>query len=142
MGLRLALCGSVAAFALGLPCFHARAQTAVGTPVVVGQRLQLRSQSMGEVRPYLVHRPANYDISAARYPVLVVLDGEEHFQHVSSTADFLAAAGKIPPLLVIGIPNVDRFRDLDSTAAPGSSPFLKFVKDELLPAIDRGYRTR
>lgn len=142
MRLRSALLSSVAALALGLPGFHVHAQTATGTPVVVGQRWQLRSQSMGDVRPYLVHRPASYDISNARYPVLVVLDGESLFQHASATADLLAAAGKIPPLLVVGIPNVDRFRDLDSTAAPGTSAFLKFIRDELLPAIDRDYRTR
>lgn len=142
MRLRLAVVSGLTACALGLPGFYVQAQQAAAAPIVVGRHLQLRSQSMGDVRTYLVHRPANYDISNARYPVLVVLDGEEHFQHVSATADFLAAAGKIPAMLVVGIPNVDRFRDLDSNAAPGSSPFLKFVRDELLPTIDRDYRTR
>lgn len=138
MKLRLRL----AALALGVAGLHVQALPAAGAAVVVGQRLEMRSQSMGDTRAYLVHRPASYDISNTPYPVLVVLDGEAHFQHVSATVDFLAAAGKIPPMLVVGIPNVDRFRDLDSTAAPGSSPFLKFVRDELLPKIDRDYRTR
>ena len=143
MTLRSALVSSLVALPLGVPgCYVAAQPSAAGTPVVVGQRLQLRSQSMGDVRPYFVHRPANYDISNARYPVLVVLDGESLFQHASATVDLLAAAGKIPPMLVVGIPNVDRFRDLDSTAAPGTSPFLKFVRDELLPTIDRDYRTQ
>jgi len=98
MRLRSALASSVAAFTLGLPACYVAAQPSAATPVVIGQRLQLRSRSMGDVRPYLVHRPANYDISNARYPVLVVLDGESLFQHASATADLLTAAGKIPPM--------------------------------------------
>jgi tetratricopeptide (TPR) repeat protein len=69
------------------------------------------------------------------------LDGNEHFQHVSTTVDLLARAGRIPPMLVVGIPNTDRYGDMDSTAAPGASPFLKFITDELVPKIDRDYRT-
>jgi tetratricopeptide (TPR) repeat protein len=129
----LVLCGLV------LPLWASAQPVA---PIVLGQRLQMRSQSLGEMRSYQVHRPGGYDISNARYPVVIVLDGEDLFQHLSTTVDLLSAAGKIPPLLVVGIPNVDRQRDLDSTLAPGSSAFLKFITDELVPKIDRDYRTR
>lgn len=88
-----------------------------------------------------MHRPADYDGGSARYPVLLVLDGEEHFQHVSSTVDLLSSAGKIPALLVVGIENTDRYRDMDSAVGPGASPFLEFITDELVPKIDREYRT-
>ena len=93
------------------------------------------------MRSYQVHRPPNYDTENARYPVLIVLDGEWHFQHVSTTVDFLADAGQIPAMLVIGIPNTDRNGDMDSAAAPGSSKFLMFITDELIPQIERDYRT-
>jgi len=108
---------------------------------VLGQLFQIRSQAMSETRSFQVHRPGDYDVSNARYPVVIVLDGEEHFQHVSTTVDLLSVAGRIPQMLVVGIPNVDRYRDMDSTAAPGSSAFLKFITDELVPKIDRDYRT-
>ena len=143
MTLRLALGMGLSMLALGLPGFSVSAQpVATGEPIVVGQRFQLRSESMGEMRSFQVHRPANYDISNARYPVLIVLDGEDHFQHVSTTVDFLGAAGKIPAMLVVGIPNTDRYRDMDTAAPPGSSAFLKFITDELVPKVDRDYRTR
>ncbi len=143
MGLRLGLGISLSTLALGLFSLCVSAQPAtVGEPIAVGHRLQLRSASLGEVRNYQVHRPPGYDISNARYPVLIVLDGDEHFQHVSATVDFLSAAGKIPAMLVIGIPNTNRFEDMNSAAAPGSSPFLTFITDELVPTIDRDYRTR
>jgi tetratricopeptide (TPR) repeat protein len=143
MGLRLTLGVSLSTLALGLSglCVSAQPIT-VGEPIVVGQRFQIRSDSMSEGRSYLVHRPADYDITNTRYPVLIVLDGNEHFQHVSTTVDFLTAAGRIPAMLVIGIPNTDRDRDMDSTAAPDSSPFLNFITDELVPTLDRDYRTQ
>ena len=140
MTLRRTLRIGLSTLAVGVPslCFAAD-----GEPIVMGQRFQLRSQSMGEVRGYQVHRPPNYDIGNARYPVLIVLDGNEHFQHVSATVDFLAGAGKMPTMLVVGIPNTDRVRDLLSySAAPGPSALLKFITDELIPKIDRDYRTR
>ena len=93
------------------------------------------------MRSFQVHRPPNYDISNARYPVLIVLDGDEHFQHVSATVDFLYGAGKMPAMLVIGVPNTDRYRDMSTSAAPGPSSLLKFITDELVPKIDRDYRT-
>lgn len=133
---------SLSAVILGLSTICVSAQSGdVGEPIVVGRQLRIRSESMRETRSYQVHLPAEYGNDDARYPVLIVLDGEEQFQHVSATVDFLAAAGKIPATIVIGIPNTDRVRDMDSTAAPGSSAFLSFISGELVPKIDRDYRT-
>ena len=104
--------------AFGLPGDRGSAQpAAVGEPIVLGRRFELRSESMGEVRFFQVRRPAHYDLSDTRYPVLIVLDGEEQFELVSATVDLLADAEKIPPMLVVGIPNTDRDRDMDSTVA-------------------------
>ena len=141
MTFRLALGLGLSTLALGPSAPCSAQPAAAGEPIVVGQRFELRSESLGELRSYQVHRPPNYEIENARYPVLIVLDGEWHFQHVSTTVDFLADAGQIPAMLVIGIPNTDRNRDMDSAAAPGSSPFLTFITDELIPKIDRDYRT-
>lgn len=141
MTLRFALGLGLATLALGLSAPCSAQPAAAGDPIVVGEQFELRSESLGEMRSYQVHRPPNYDIENARYPVLIVLDGEWHFQHVSTTVDFLADAGQIPAMLVIGIPNTDRYRDMDSAAAPGSSKFLTFITDEVIPKIDRDYRT-
>jgi hypothetical protein len=143
MRLRPALGTSVAAVALGLSSLCVTAQPAsAGAPIVVGERFELRSEAIGEMRTYQVHRPPDYDISNARYPVVVVLDGEENFEHTSSTVDFLAAAERLPAMLVVGVPNTDRRRDMDTTSASGSSAFLQFITTELIPKVDRDYRTR
>src|SRR3984885_7298316 len=121
---------------------HAAQPAANARPIVIGERFGLHSQATGETRSYFVHRPADYDLSSTRYPLLVVLDGDGDFQHASTTADLLADAGRIPPILVVGIPNTVRNRDLIPFAAgSGSENFLKFITTELIPKLDHDYRT-
>src|ERR1700733_2437908 len=121
---------------------HAAQPAANARPIVIGERFGLHSQATGETRSYFVHRPADYDLSSARYPLLVVLDGEGDFQHASTTADLLADAGLIPSMLVVGIPNTDRNRDLiPFTPRSASENFLKFITTELIPKLDDDFRT-
>src|SRR5262245_23436329 len=146
MTARLAIWMSLATLALSAPdlCLSAPPATPA-QPITMGERFLLQSQSLGEMRSYQVHRPRNYDLGNARYPVLLVLDGLEHFQHVSATVDLLSSAGKIPQMLVVGIPNTSnsRYRDLSNMPVePGASGLLKFITEELAPRIDRDYRTR
>ncbi|MEJ0099143.1 MAG: alpha/beta hydrolase-fold protein [Pseudomonadota bacterium] len=108
---------------------------------------------MSEDRGYFVHLPAGYELSATRYPLLVVLDGADNFQLASTTADLLADAGRMPPMIVVGIPNTNRNRDLipptrgdggssaPASSANGANRFLQFVSTELLPKLDTDYRT-
>jgi hypothetical protein len=115
----------------------------------------VQSRALGEARRINVHRPASYAAArAARFPVLYMPDGglDEDFPHVVHTVDSLVAAGAIRPVLVVGIPNTERRRDLtgptrvaaDSAIAPhvgGSAAFRRFIRDELIPAVDARYRT-
>lgn len=113
----------------------------------------LRSRSLGESRPIHVYKPPGYDPSQA-LPVLYMPDGglDEDFPHVTTTVDQLIRARSIPPILVVGIPNTERRRDLtgptevatDRAIAPrvgGSASFRRFIGDELMPAIRGRYRT-
>lgn len=121
---------------------QAAPSAATGRPIVIGERFQLQSEATGETRTYLVHRPPDYDLSNARYPLLIVLDGDDDFQHASTTADLLADANRIPAMLVVGIPNTDRNRDLiPLTPQSRSENFLKFITTELIPKLDHDFRT-
>ncbi len=114
-----------------------------GRPILIGERFQLHSQAIGETRSYFVHLPEDYDLSNDRYPLLIVLDGAADFQHASTTADLLADAGRIPHMLVVGIPNTVRNRDMIPFAAgSGSENFLKFLTTELIPKLDHDFRTQ
>jgi predicted alpha/beta superfamily hydrolase len=114
----------------------------------------LQSKALGEPRSINVYTPASYRATRAALPVLYMPDGglDEDFPHVVNTVDSLIVVGAIRPVIVVGIPNTQRRRDLtgptrvasDSAIAPrvgGSEAFRRFVRNELIPEIDRRYRT-
>jgi predicted alpha/beta superfamily hydrolase len=124
-------------------------------PVVIGEKFQIYSKVLAETRTYVVHTPASYRSGKDFYPVLVLQDAEGHFAHTSAAVDLLSANGRIPPMIVVGIDNTDRTRDMTPSkpstgfggtprtgSAGGADKFLSFIADELLPTIDRNYRTR
>src|SRR3954462_8314230 len=117
--------------------------------------ISVSSRALGELRHINVYVPKAYSTSTdTRYPVLYMPDGgiEEDFPHVVNTVDSLIALGEIRPVIVVGVPNTERRRDLtgptrvhsDSAVAPhvgGSAAFRAFFRDELIPEINRRYRT-
>lgn len=155
MKLRRTLNGGTLALLL-LVSFASRAEqpTTAGEPVVIAQRYKIQSKVLNETRVYSVHKPGGYDFSDQRYPVVILLDGEGNIQHVSATVDELAKSGRAMPMLVVGIENTDRQRDLTPPithtdperpiegTVGGAGNFLRFIADELLPEVDRTYRTR
>lgn len=124
-------------------------------PVPRHDAFTVASRALGEDRLINVHTPSGYRAeSATRFPVLYMPDGglDEDFPHVVQTVDSLIAVGAIRPVIVVGVPNTERRRDLtgptrvaeDSTIAPrvgGSEAFRRFIRDELIPTIQARYRT-
>jgi predicted alpha/beta superfamily hydrolase len=125
-------------------------------PVVVGESLSFRSAVLGEDRQLFISKPAEYDGAQERYPVLYILDGETHFRYASGIVEFLASADRIPELIVIGIGSGSRERrtrdltpvstsEMDRRFHPvhgGAANFLSFLIQELMPMVDKKYRTR
>jgi uncharacterized protein len=116
----------------------------------------LTSSVLGEVRAYTVHLPDGYAREPQRrYPVVYVLDGPPLDEHTAQGARPLAAAGQAPGLIVVGIPNMQRAgraRDFlppflkfarrdGSPFTGGADRFLRFLREELVPRIERDYRT-
>ena len=122
--------------------------------VSIGTVHALESRALGETRTIRVHLPPGYAGGKQRFPVLYLTDAETDFAHTATTADYLAQQGRIPPLIVVGVENTDRTRDL--TPAPGPRPdgsraapapgtggadrFLAFFRDELVPWVEKEYR--
>lgn len=120
-------------------------------------RLTIKSEVMGEERVVFVRTPAGYERNNERYPVLYMTDGNAHIGHTAATIEFLSRNGRMPELIVVGIANTDRTRDLTPTSASlsdekgkkydfptsgGAEKFLKFIETELIPKIESGYRTQ
>jgi predicted alpha/beta superfamily hydrolase len=146
--------GSIAALLLSTIASAAPQPPGTPAPVTIAQRFTIESKTLQETRTYLVHTPSGYDFTNERYPVVVLIDGESNIHHVSATTDFLANNGRAMPMIVVGIENTDRQRDLTPPIVQsppeerpdgklgGAQNFLTFIADELLPQIDRTYRTR
>lgn len=127
-----------------------------GDPIIAGVRWAIHSKVLGEDRTISVRVPDGYDQSAARYPVLYALDGEQCFGPVSGVVQALPWARRTPDLIIVAIHNTNRVRDFTTPwtspvppgpsqwmvgRAGGSDRFLEFLKTELIPKIDRQYRT-
>lgn len=114
----------------------------------------IESKTLGETRRINVYAPPGFDAKAKRkYAVLYMPDGgvREDFPHLSNAVDQAIGAGAIEPVFVVGIENTQRRRDMtgptqvaeDRKIAPqvgGSAPFRAFIRDELIPQVERRFR--
>jgi len=83
-----------------------------------------------------VYTPAGYYKDQRRCWLVIAFDGG--FRSMDVTLDNLLAAGKIPPLVVVGVQNINsqtRMRDLDC-----SDEFANFLAKELTPWARKTYR--
>lgn len=122
---------------------------------------KIDSAIMKETRRVQIAFPASYakSASARRYPVTVVVDGEYLMPTFVVVADELTRNGQIPESVIVGIENVGgsdamasnqkRVYDLTppglsasgSDTNQGGDLFLDFIEKELLPAVNRQFRT-
>ena len=115
------------------------------------------SSGLSEKRDYVVFLPEHYSSDGAqRYPVLYVLDGQSQGEHTAAAASLMGRIGAMPEIIVIGISSMDgdiRNRDYTppdmrlDTDRPGGPTgsgdhFLAFLKDEMIPTVEREYRTQ
>jgi predicted alpha/beta superfamily hydrolase len=96
---------------------------------------------LGEDRTLLVRLPEDYARTDKRYPVVYKLDGEMNnfVQAVSAGRYLLDWMDKAPDPIVVGIANTDRTRDMTIDRQPDD--FVRFLKEELIPFVDKNYRT-
>ena len=147
MNIRLA----AASIVLGLASFLPSAMAIEKVTVPEHVRLSLESTILGESRVINVYVPREV-ASQTQVPALYMPDGgtEEDFIHVARTLEDGIRAGEIAPLILIGIQNTERRRDMTGrTAVPsdreiaprvgGSAAFRRFIKEELMPEIEASF---
>ncbi|RIY11093.1 alpha/beta hydrolase [Hymenobacter rubripertinctus] len=132
----------------------AAAQQPAAAPLSIGQTFTLASRVLGETRRINVYVPPGFPDSArTALPVLYMPDGgmAEDFLHVAGLVQVSVGNGTMRPFLLVGIENTERRRDLtgpttdaeDRKIAPrvgGSAAFRRFLRQELMPEIQRRYR--
>jgi enterochelin esterase-like enzyme len=121
---------------------------------------QFRSRFLRNKRDLIVFLPPGYDEQPQRrFPVLYLQDGQNLFDgstsfvpgmdwHVGQTADSAIATGLVQPLIIVGIYNAGkaRVREYTPTKVPKlgggrADRFAKFLVEEVLPFIQKEYRT-
>jgi predicted alpha/beta superfamily hydrolase len=131
------------------------AELPAAPPVPPHEVFTIASARVGETRTIAVYLPPGYaKAEGRRYPVLYMPDGglAEDFPHVASDVDAAIRDGGMRPMIVVGIENTERRRDMtgptevesDRKIAPrvgGSAAFRGFLAEELMPEVRRRYRT-
>lgn len=117
-------------------------------PIETGEIHYLKSTVLNEDRQIAIWTPEDYKNSDKKYPVLYLLDGEWNFRFVSALADKLASSGDIPQIIVVGIINNNRSKDLtppgpadNKNSFGGGEEFLRFIETELQPWVTSTFRT-
>lgn len=131
--------------------------------IVLGTIESLHSEILDEDRKLWIYVPKGNDndvFTKQRYPVVYLLDGDGHFFSVAGMIRQLSEVNAntvLPKMIVVGIPNTNRMRDLTpSKPQPGDDPFMSpqalasagggadfmaFLEKELIPHIEANYRT-
>jgi predicted alpha/beta superfamily hydrolase len=117
-----------------------------------GKRDVLYSETLKEERVVQVFLPENYKPgSVEKYDVLYILDGESHARALPALniaiQHFTLGETFLPPTIMVAVINTNRERDFTPThisglaVSGGSDKFLAFLKNELIPHINKSYPT-
>ncbi|MCV9926975.1 alpha/beta hydrolase-fold protein [Flavobacterium sp. LS1R49] len=140
--------------------FLAKAQS--DNKITIGTIETIKSKILNEDRQVWIHVPDGYikgQQKKEHYPVLYLLDGNSHFTSVVGMTEQLSTINGntvCPKMIVVGILNTDRNRDLTPThiesdlpmmspegskTSGGNENFIAFIEKELIPYIETNYPT-
>lgn len=122
-------------------------------PIPTHDNFTIDSKIVNEKRIINVWTPPNYEQNIDSLPVLYMPDGgiKEDFPHIANTIAKLIENNSIPPIILVGIENTERGRDLtgsseiekDAEYCPitdGAKDFRNFISQELINEINKKYR--
>jgi predicted alpha/beta superfamily hydrolase len=140
--------------------FFAKAQS--DNKITIGTIETINSKILNEDRKVWIYVPDGYTKGAPKtenYPVLYLLDGNAHFTSVVGMTEQLSTMNGntiCPKMIVVGILNTDRNRDLTPThiesdlpmmtseaskTTGGNENFIAFIQKELMPYVEANYPT-
>ncbi|WNO59468.1 alpha/beta hydrolase [Rheinheimera sp. MMS21-TC3] len=119
---------------------------------VSSEVFSLESKNLSEERKIVVKLPDGYfENKNEKYPVIYVLDAETELELTASLLHRMHLANEAHQHIVVGIYNTNRTRDLAPTVnydprgpvgqGGGADKFLDFIEKELIPQINKQYRT-
>jgi predicted alpha/beta superfamily hydrolase len=130
--------------------------------ISIGEVVSIQSAVLNENRKIWIYVPPSArstTYAKRQYPVVYLLDGDGHFSSVVGMIQQLSTVnGNMisPEMIVVGIPNTNRTRDLTPThvdadpmikdvnflkTSGGGEKFISFIEKELMPYVDSKYPT-
>lgn len=127
--------------------------------IIIGKQIVFKSNILESEREISIYLPSSYYRNTyTTYPVIYLLDGQMFFHSFSGVIAQLSsdASPQIPESILIGITSSNRLRDSSPTQSivgylgnedktlensGGANDFLDFINKELIPFVDKNYRT-
>ena len=118
--------------------------------IYIGTVDTIYSKILNENRRILIHVPKG---EGKKFPVLYVLDGDDHFEALVGMVKRLNSTENCPEMIIVGISNSNRNRSRDLTPTKADDPrfglrntgggdqFMAFIEKELIPKIESNYTT-
>ncbi|MFT6787435.1 MAG: putative alpha/beta superfamily hydrolase [Pseudoalteromonas rhizosphaerae] len=111
-----------------------------------------KSAVLNEERTVVVQLPKSYQAEQNKvYPVIYRLDGAGNIPLASAVIERLQNDNRAPEVIIVAIENTNRLRDFYPTVnkepqgpvgeGGGADKFLAFFEQELIPLVDKNYRT-
>ena len=112
----------------------------------------IKSAALNEQRTVVVQLPKSYQANPNKvYPVIYRLDGAGNIPLISAVMERLQNDNRAPEVIIVAIENTNRLRDLYPTVnkepqgpvgeGGGAAKFLAFIEQELMPLINKSYRS-
>ncbi len=101
------------------------------------------STNMNNSRTVRVYTPPFYDSTSQRYPVILFHDGLDYVSLAKANVviDNLIAQNRIEPIIAVFVP-ANSARRHEEYATTLQVAFTKFIVEEIMPWVDRRYRTQ
>jgi predicted alpha/beta superfamily hydrolase len=108
------------------------------------------SSKLGETREIKIQLPRGYNDASNQdkeYPLFIVFDGDYLFEAVAGNVDYYSYWEDMPEAIVVGINQIDKryddcmYSEQNSLPTETGASFFEFIGMELIPYIERGYRT-
>ena len=108
----------------------------------------MKSKLLDEGITARVALPESYEHSDSfQYPVLLVMDGSTQFEHIAGNVNFLSTFSIVPEMIVVGVSARNRLKRFTHTKmegyadrSGGAEQYTQFLRDELMPALQKKYR--
>ncbi|WP_105173842.1 MULTISPECIES: alpha/beta hydrolase [unclassified Pseudoalteromonas] len=112
----------------------------------------IESSNLSEQRTVVVQLPKSYQTHPnKKYPVIYRLDGAGNLPLINAVLERLQENDQAPEVIVVAIESTNRLRDFYPSVnkepqgpvgeGGGAAKFLAFVEQELMPLVNKQYRT-